>query len=68
MLKHVAKTPDLFLAAVDRNTGRIAEFLNGLSCCYDWMCFQSIGCRDWRGRLWIATLRGNVRKAGVWFC
>ena len=32
MLKRVAKTPDLFLAAVDRNTGRIAEFLNGLSC------------------------------------
>ena len=31
MLKRVAKAPDLFLVAVDRNTGRIAGFLNGLA-------------------------------------
>lgn len=31
MLKRVAKAPDLFLVAVDRSTGRIAGFLNGLA-------------------------------------
>lgn len=31
MLKRVAKAPELFLVAVDRQTGRVAGFLNGLS-------------------------------------
>ncbi len=31
MYKRVAKAPELFLVAVDRQTGRIAGFLNGLS-------------------------------------
>lgn len=31
MLKRVAKAPELFLVAVDKQTGRIAGFLNGLS-------------------------------------
>lgn len=31
MLKRVAKAPELFLAAVDKDTGKIAGFLNGLS-------------------------------------
>ena len=31
MLKRAAKAPELFLVAVDRQTGRIAGFLNGLS-------------------------------------
>lgn len=31
MLERAAKAPELFLAAVDRQTGRIAGFLNGLS-------------------------------------
>lgn len=31
MLKRVAKAPELFLVAVDKHTGKIAGFLNGLS-------------------------------------
>ena len=31
MLKRVAKAPELFLVATDRQTGKIAGFLNGLS-------------------------------------
>lgn len=31
MLKRVEKAPELFLVAVDRQTGKIAGFLNGLS-------------------------------------
>lgn len=31
MLKRVAKAPELFLVAVDKQTGKIAGFLNGLS-------------------------------------
>lgn len=31
MLKRAAKAPELFLTAVDRSTGRIAGFLNGLA-------------------------------------
>ncbi len=30
MLERAAKAPELFLVAVDRQTGRIAGFLNGL--------------------------------------
>ena len=31
MLERVAKAPEMFLVAVDRNTGKIAGFLNGLA-------------------------------------
>lgn len=31
MLERIAKAPELFLVAIDRNTDRIAGFLNGLS-------------------------------------
>lgn len=31
MLERVAKAPELFLAAIDRQTGKMAGFLNGLS-------------------------------------
>lgn len=31
MLERIAKAPELFLTAVDRHTGRLAGFLNGLS-------------------------------------
>lgn len=31
MLERVAKVPELFLVAVDKNTGKIAGFLNGIS-------------------------------------
>lgn len=31
MLQRIAKAPELFLVAVDRSTGKIAGFLNGLS-------------------------------------
>ena len=31
MIRRVAKAPDLFLVAVDRHTGKVAGFLNGLA-------------------------------------
>ena len=31
MVERVAKAPEMFLVAIDRNTGRIAGFLNGLA-------------------------------------